>query len=113
MEATPSVGTDPTKPPGCSVVRQQAGQASVYFNRGGGAACGAAGASAGGNATSLVALQVDLAAQATITVRGPADKWFGVAFNATEMKAAPWALIFEAQPPGGGSELCFLHPGGT
>jgi hypothetical protein len=44
-----------------------------------------------GEADSLVVLKLDLdgavaGGNATITLTGPADVWFGVAFGATEMK---------------------------
>jgi len=31
----------------------------------------------------------------TINVTGPADVWFGVGFNATQMKDSPWAIVVE------------------
>ena len=31
----------------------------------------------------------------TITLTGPSSVWFGVGFNASAMKDAPWAIIVE------------------
>jgi len=49
-----------------------------------------------GTKTDLVTLSVDvnsLANNVTITITGPSNVWFGVAFNATEMQDTPWAII--------------------
>jgi hypothetical protein len=72
-----------------------------------------------GRAESLVHLQVSLdtvSEQATISITGPADVWFGVGFNASAMRDRPWAIIvdgngkvserkLENQGAGGGGEL--------
>ena len=45
-----------------------------------------------------VSVQVDVDAKAdlvTITLAGPSAVWFGVGFNASAMKGAPWTIIVE------------------
>lgn len=81
---------------------------SVFFNHLEQAApCGGTGAKAVpahrivGAAKSLVGLALDLdpttpnGGEATITVTGPAEVWFGVAFGATEMSQEPGAIIVD------------------
>ena len=51
-----------------------------------------------GQTQSLVKLgvKVDMPGDVvTINMTGPADVWFGVGFNATQMKDSPWAIIVE------------------
>lgn len=51
-----------------------------------------------GEATSLLQISLDLNAasqKATITLKGPANVWFGVGFNATTMAELPYAIIVD------------------
>lgn len=102
-------GSDPTRPAGCSVaIDPKTAAVSVFFNHLEQAApCGGTGAKAVpahrivGAAKSLVGLALDLdpttpnGGEATITVTGPAEVWFGVAFGATEMSQEPGAIIVD------------------
>lgn len=89
---------DPALPAGCSAAAG-AGTIAVTFNAAAKAAeCGAGSAARAGRTASLVTLNVslDLAKQeAVISVTGPDGVWFGVGFNASEMKDAPWAVIVD------------------
>ena len=107
--ATPP-GGDPSLPAGCSATADAANASVVHvtFNDvasaasaapcGGGGSGGGATLTLAGGGASLVDVQmtVDVAAQnVTLTLRGPADVWFGVGFNASAMKDAPWAIIVD------------------
>jgi len=99
---TYSSGSDATKPAGCSAVADASAQAGVhvYFNSDGksSVACGAGASHISGSSSSLVKLDLSLNVEdqiATITVTGPSNVWFGVGFNATAMKDAPWAIIVD------------------
>ena len=123
-------GSDPSKPAGCSAAADAADASliHVFFNTNSheastspsSVACGASssgsssstGSSSSSNATLVgvasslvdVAVRLDTVAQvAHINLTGPADVWFGVGFNATYMKAAPWAIIVEATGGSGGA----------
>jgi hypothetical protein len=99
-------GVDKNRPAGCSFradgayLREQ----SVFFNTLESAApCGGTNATShhvAGMSTSLVGLAIGLnsgtaVGNATITITGPADVWFGVALGATEMKEQPAAIIVD------------------
>ena len=61
----------------------------------------------GGAASSLVNMSLRLdaaAAEATITLTGPANVWFGVGFNASRMSDAPWTIVVEGGDQGAVSE---------
>jgi hypothetical protein len=104
---TAAQGADPAMPPGCSLTVGGPGvtHQSVYFNTldTSPTACGGNGSAAvklAGQATSLVTVGVELDAStpagvATITLTGPADVWFGVAFGATQMAERPGAIIVD------------------
>ena len=79
---------------------------SVVFNTAAPNATAACGAASGdpadlvayGETQSLVRLGVTVDTPkdvVTINITGPADVWFGVGFNATQMKDGPWAIIVE------------------
>lgn len=93
--------SDPARPAGCSTeIDAKADVVTIYFNtlQQSSAKCGSNVVQRVGSTISLVSLTVslDLAKeQATITVVGPADVWFGVGFNASAMKDAPWAIIVD------------------
>jgi len=78
---------------------QPSGELLVYFNRGdSGIECGANATGHAGEAKSLVTLGVSIEngqQNATITLAGPSDVWFGVGFNATAMKDAPWSIVVD------------------
>jgi len=117
--AAPSPGGDERLPAGCSAVADAANASVVHvtFNDvsssgsantsaapcGGGAGGTGGGAAsshlqlAGGGASLVdVQMAVDVKARSvTLTLRGPAGVWFGVGFNASAMKDAPWAIIVE------------------
>ena len=117
--AAPSPGGDLRLPAGCSAVADAANSSVVHvtFNDvsssgsantsaapcGGGAGGTGGGAAsshlqlAGGGASLVdVQMAVDVKARSvTLTLRGPAGVWFGVGFNASAMKDAPWAIIVE------------------
>lgn len=60
--------------------------------------CGAGATLMEGAANSLVNLSVRLdmpRKMARITITGPSHVWFGVGFNATQMKDRPWAVIVD------------------
>merc|ERR1712202_57548 len=49
-----------------------------------------------GSSLVKLAVSLDVLTQvATITVSGPSNVWFGVGFNASAMKDAPWAIIVD------------------
>ena len=94
---------DPKAPHGCTV--SIAGDtATALYNTAGAGGC-TPGATRVGQATSIVnvtlALTLDTTAAAgagvaTIAITGPADVWFGVGLNATNMADAPYTLIANA-----------------
>ena len=94
---------DPKAPHGCTV--SIAGDtATALYNTAGAGGCTPA-ATRVGQATSIVnvtlALTLDTTAAAgagvaTIAITGPADVWFGVGLNATNMADAPYTLIANA-----------------
>jgi hypothetical protein len=108
-----SQGANLSRPAGCSITVGGDGLAeqSVYFNTLESAApCGGANLTTnlttkvrvGGVATSLVELRIDLNAaapggNATLTITGPSDVWFGTALGATEMKEQPAAIVIDGQ----------------
>eukprot|EP00038_Savillea_parva_P006493 m.164130 g.164130 ORF g.164130 m.164130 type:complete len:753 (-) comp12385_c0_seq1:70-2328(-) len=77
---------DPTVPPGCSVAFSAGKPVAVVFNTNSksNACCGSAEGIVG-TTESLVTIDVSLAAEARITVTGPADVWFGVGFGSSQM----------------------------
>lgn len=84
--------SDTSKPSGCSTVVHEDGSADLYFNTASGTACGVAGSTASviAFASSVINVTVALAKAeaadaATITLVGPADKWFGIGFGTDSM----------------------------
>ena len=95
-----STGNDKTRPAGCSatVDARTALQVDVFFNNFTSSAveCGADATVVVGSASSLADVQVVLTADnARIVLSGPSDVWFGVGFNASAMKDAPWAVVVD------------------
>eukprot|EP00322_Chrysochromulina_rotalis_P000677 CAMPEP_0115847920 /NCGR_PEP_ID=MMETSP0287-20121206/10641_1 /TAXON_ID=412157 /ORGANISM="Chrysochromulina rotalis, Strain UIO044" /LENGTH=898 /DNA_ID=CAMNT_0003301789 /DNA_START=6 /DNA_END=2702 /DNA_ORIENTATION=+ len=94
--------------PGCSVVPYDNGTISVVYNEAADATgeCAAgegAAAVRSGAATSLVNITLGLhldpnprGGLATISLRGPADVWFGVGFDAQNMADAPYTIYVNA-----------------
>lgn len=87
------------------------GTITAYFNQAQtGAACGAgAGTLEGVHSNTLVGVTLSVhlnlaTATATLTLTGPAGAWFGVGFNASAMKEAPWAIVVD-----GTGKVSFLH----
>lgn len=96
-------GTNASLPTGCSVSASPTNQSTynTYFNFAEkGATCSEGATVVGGQSISVTTLAVKLdanQAQATIKMSGPSDVWFGVGFNATAMKDAPWAIIVDGE----------------
>ena len=101
-------GSDATRPEGCvaSVDGTDHTLIHVFFNthkrdptsNALPAQCGTGASTLVGESTSLVTVAVTLDTvkeEATIALTGPADVWFGVGFNASAMKDAPWAIIVD------------------
>mmetsp|Transcript_472 Transcript_472/g.736 ORF Transcript_472/g.736 Transcript_472/m.736 type:complete len:955 (+) Transcript_472:147-3011(+) len=56
------------------------------------------------NATSKIAIQLELdqaSDSATITITAPADKWFGIGFDAAGMVDTPYTIVVEPDAQGG------------
>eukprot|EP00040_Diaphanoeca_grandis_P037212 m.241412 g.241412 ORF g.241412 m.241412 type:complete len:883 (+) comp33774_c0_seq2:100-2748(+) len=95
--------SDATMPAGCSVTTDATDpmKINVFFNKATSSSvtCGADNAqtlSGGTPSYANVSVQLDVAsALATITLVGNSSAWFGVGFNASAMKDAPWAIICE------------------
>lgn len=94
--------TDATLPAGCLAASDaDARVVHVMFNRvqaDAAAQCGDGVQALSGQTQSLVNVKVDVDAKAdlvTITLAGPSAVWFGVGFNASAMKGAPWTIIVE------------------
>ena len=110
---------DDAAPPGCSAAFDAATRAAavVYNSKASSPACCglARGASLRGAASSLVqlGLTIDAASsRVSITLSGPADKWYGVGFNATMMADAPYAIIVDGYGNVTERKLGY-HQGGT
>ena len=98
-KAPQSTVSEKTIPSGCSIVRTADGSETIYFNtEPQGAACGG-GSQYSGKAMALnksVSMSISLDAtkgQATITLSGPSEVWFGVGLNAQAMSDLPYAII--------------------
>jgi hypothetical protein len=110
-------GSDQSKPAGCSALVDPSNGhlVHVYFNSAGSSiACGSDAQQISGSASSLVDLSVSLnvsAEIATITLTGPSNVWFGVAFNASAMKDAPWAIIVDGTGKVTERKLADQNPG--
>ena len=98
-----TAGSDASMPPGCSATVDETdpNNVNVFFNTisssDGASECGGAGMVAGAT-ESLVNVSIGIDSvhdTVTITLSGPKDVWFGVGFNASAMKDAPWAIIVE------------------
>ena len=101
---TKTTGADAARPAGCSAAADATDPSIIhlYYNtEAAGATCGAAsGAAVKGATQSLVHVEVTIDAandNVTIALSGPAGVWYGVGFNASAMKNAPWALIIDGQ----------------
>lgn len=96
---TQTTVNDPTQPAGCSLKAQENFTVDVIFNAARSSVpCGSAVARIVGAMQSLVRLELALDVErqvATISVTGPVGVWFGVGFNASAMKDAPWAVIVD------------------
>lgn len=107
--------TSTTLPAGCSAATQ--GSVVVgFFNKAASptADCGQnATDRRSGSSSTLVDLKVDLGTNATITITGPAQVWFGVGFNATSMADTPWAIIVDGDAGGVTERQLALHDPGT
>mmetsp|Transcript_145113 Transcript_145113/g.404305 ORF Transcript_145113/g.404305 Transcript_145113/m.404305 type:complete len:785 (-) Transcript_145113:188-2542(-) len=111
--------SDTALPPGCSATADAQGARSVhvYFNTAApctAVACGAGSAHFAGHVASLVQIAVEIDAAkdiVTIALTGPSDVWFGVGFNATAMKDAPWALIVDGAGRVSERSLADQNPG--
>lgn len=91
-----------TAPAGCFLVASQAG-VEAYFNEfaTSTALCGASTGpvrSKGSQGSGDFTLSLDLdsnSGNATITLQGPADVWFGVGFNASRMADTPYTIVID------------------
>mmetsp|Transcript_30184 Transcript_30184/g.59088 ORF Transcript_30184/g.59088 Transcript_30184/m.59088 type:complete len:774 (-) Transcript_30184:87-2408(-) len=98
-----SSGTDPSQPPGCSMSTLSAGATSrhiAFFNslQSSTTACAAKASIVAGSAASLTSVDIQLdeaQGEATISLSGPSDVWFGVGFNATKMADTPWTIVVD------------------
>lgn len=101
LNFTDTAGMNSQAPNGCSIQVSSDGKSGVaYFNElaNSSVECAAGAKELVGTASSLVTVSVALNVStqyATITMVGPSDVWFGVGFNAQEMKDAPWAIIVD------------------
>eukprot|EP00666_Eupelagonemidae_sp_cell4sb_P012591 gene12591-biopygen19681 len=92
----------PATHPGCSVVVGDDGSAAARFSPDGKAPCGGDKAKTGSAATRVgasLSLRLDSAppgGEATVTLSGPADAWFGVGLAAGQMTDQPYTLIANA-----------------
>jgi len=86
-------------PAGCSAAAGADGAVQAYFNTPTSSAAQCATASdVLGVSESLVNVSLALSttsSQATITLTGPTDVWFGVGFGSSAMKDRPWAVIVD------------------
>jgi hypothetical protein len=109
--------SDPARPAGCSAeTDSRTDSVTVFFNKldHSSTKCGANIVKRAGSATSLVTLNVsiDLTKQeALITLVGPANVWFGVGFNASSMKDAPWTIIVDGYGKVTERKLADQNPG--
>jgi len=95
--------TDSAQPVGCSATTDPSNPMTInaIFNNAPSSTIDCGGMTSqmfSGASSSLVnvSVQVDVANNvATITIDGPSDVWFGIGFNASAMKDAPWAIICE------------------
>jgi len=96
-----STVADSSRPPARSLeASADGGIVTVYFNDASDSTvqCGASVTKRAGISTSLVTLGVALdfsKDEASISITGPSDVWFGVGFNASAMKDAPWAIVVD------------------
>jgi len=112
-------GFDLTKPPGCSVITDPVKDNTihVYFNTASSKSlpkCGGNDTLAAGVTSSLVKVLVELDVKkkiATINLTGPAQVWFGVGFNGSSMKDAPWTIIVDGQGNVTERKLADQNPG--
>lgn len=102
LAATNVSTTDASKPSGCNVVQGNNGNVTAVFNRNGVAGTDTKGTVAGFSRTAVkVGLGVSLdqsvaGGLATLTLSGPANVWFGVGLNASEMADSPYTLIVQS-----------------
>lgn len=105
--------TDPASvhaPAGCYVVSHSKGKSGfggvlfeTHFNPNAASSvrCGSQAGpvrSVGADHTSAVGVELDLdsgADNVTITLKGPADVWFGIGFGAQKMSDAPWTVVVD------------------
>ena len=96
-------GSNSSQPAGCSATVSSSDQTTynTYFNFATKVATCSEGATlVGGESVSVTTLALKLDAvrsEATIKMSGPSDVWFGVGFNASAMKDAPWAIIIDGE----------------
>lgn len=99
-----TAGSDASMPPGCSATVDETdpNNVNVFFNTisssDGASECGGGAGMVAGATESLVNVSIGIDSvhdTVTITLSGPKDVWFGVGFNASAMKDAPWAIIVE------------------
>lgn len=90
-------GSDDKKPPGCSVSTTAQGSVEVFFNTLSTSTktCADQTLAVAGTSNSLIQVNVSLKDDATITLKGPANVWFGVAFGAHAMADAPWTVVVD------------------
>jgi len=86
---------DSKQPNGCLFVREADGSATALYNTGGTGSCSAASVTAAQmySAVTSVTVGVSLSTEATITLTGPADKWFAVGLEASAMEDQPYTLV--------------------
>jgi hypothetical protein len=120
---TNETGSDPSRPAGCSATTVVAPSDAdddidappldvhVFFNTltASDTACAAGAGALAGATRSLVDVSVALdgsssaAGNATITLTGPADVWFGVGFGAQAMGDRPWTIVVDGGGDSGGA----------
>eukprot|EP00928_Gymnodinium_smaydae_P089563 TRINITY_DN7350_c0_g6_i1.p1 TRINITY_DN7350_c0_g6~~TRINITY_DN7350_c0_g6_i1.p1 ORF type:complete len:782 (-),score=96.02 TRINITY_DN7350_c0_g6_i1:86-2431(-) len=109
--------TDSSHPVGCSVEADSTGRTvTVTFNENlqSSGHCGAGSLTHTGFTESLVTVNVSLDPtkdEAKITLTGPSSVWFGVGFNAQQMKDAPWAVIVDGHGRVSERKLADQNPG--
>jgi hypothetical protein len=105
--------TDPKQPAGCVLIKNADGSADALFNKGGSGSCTASKVKEAGSTSAVTGVTVGISLRntgldsegpeapaangtATITLTGPADRWFAVGLHAKIMADQPYTLVVNA-----------------
>ena len=93
---TNKTANDASQPEGCLFVPNSDGSATALFNQGGHSKGCAASTTKTAQLTSpvtKVTVGITLGTEATVTISGPSDKWFGIGLDASAMEDQPYTWI--------------------